>query len=78
MSRSDASGQRRTQDVLKGGGELKFSYIVTSTGCEKSTLRKLFTMLQASSVLSQSKNIYNTFCKVANHIPNLTEETIKT
>ena len=58
--------QGRTQDFLKGGP--KNDHVYWPVGCEKSTLRKPFTMLQASSVLPQSKNLQKTDFKDANHV----------
>ena len=60
--------QGRTQDFLKGGGVDFFPCIVASVGCEKSTLRKLFTMLQVSSVLPHSKKHKKTDFKDVNHV----------
>ena len=52
--------QGRTQDFLRGGGGEFFSCIMARRVRKKSTLRKLFTVLQASSVLPHSKNIQKT------------------
>ena len=48
--------QERTQDFLNGGAEI-FIYLKWPVGCEKSILRKLFTMLEAFSVLPHSKKL---------------------
>ena len=50
--------QGRTQDFLKGGAIIFFVYSGHwPVGCQKSTLRKLFTILQASSIFPHSKKL---------------------
>ena len=66
--------QGRTQDFLKGADNFWRAWWPVE--CEKSTLHKLFIILQASSVLSQSKKQKKNrlqSCKSR----NLTEETLK-
>ena len=55
----------RTQDFLKGAGAIFFFlYRYWPVGCEKSTLRKLFIMLQASSVLPHLKTLKKQTSKI--------------
>ena len=59
-----------TEDFLKEGRARKFSNIVASR-VQKPILRnvsKLFAMLQASSILPQSKKLKNTCNKDATHV----------
>ena len=52
----------------QGGGGDKFSHVrIVPSRVQKSTLRKLFTMLQVFSVLTHSKKFQKTDFKDANH-----------
>ena len=64
--------------AMGGGAIIFFMYTQWLVGCEKSIIRKLYIMLQASSVLPHSKKLQKqTDFKDTNHVPNLTEEILK-